>query len=411
MSVREEHRKIPENVMMAIQKMFLCEGFEQEFKCFYENYEDLKECSFFMYSDTIGVDFPEYFKWRTDEDFALLEIGVSEKYYAIDALICDEMLRTSKTDYALDICVELDTQAVSYLKNIFKNVDEINIPESKKGLFLFLSNSNVNYSDIFYVLENARKITKDCFEECYLNLKSYEVFKNLDLCLYMSTGQKKFMVDEGTMAVTVDTLFSDMKKEEFYRAWKDVYDIQENIFCLLAKAVLIENGNSKKSAENKMKMLIEFVNDSLGVYCEREMAICYYFFKHDKNTEKFFKKTKVNSKNVRETIESMAWDLTHVRLIERMYDFTFLGPVKFGIHPILTYDTGLREVLRLYPIKKIAIYEGYVIPWFKTSFREIFPLADELIHHSDVVRERKKVFISRNIECIKKELEICFSTK
>ena len=34
---------IPNNVMSGIQKMFACNGFDEEFVCFLENYNDLKD--------------------------------------------------------------------------------------------------------------------------------------------------------------------------------------------------------------------------------------------------------------------------------------------------------------------------------------------------------------------------------
>lgn len=396
---------LPENVILAIQDFFACDSFEEEIACFIKNYNALKDCKFLIYSDAYGVEFPECFKTNYNNDFAIIEIGSSDKYYVVDEKICEDVMRNKQSNYNLDICVELDTQVISYLKNIFKSREEINIPDSKKNLFYYLSQSNVNYSSILYLLENAKKITKDNMEEVYMNLKSYEIFRNFDYRLYVDEGKKCFRNDEANMMINIDNTFNNILSKKYHEYMKDIYDMQEHIYCLLLKAILIEHEYSKKSADNKMKMLVEYVNNNLGVFCEREMTICYHYFNHHENTEKFFKKTKSNSKNILNTVNGMAWDLTHIRLMERLYKFTFDGYVKFGIHPILTYDNGLKDVLKLCSVRKIAIYDGNLFPCFKSSFVEIFPESINLIHNSEVTEKRRIVFMNRNMELIKNELE------
>ena len=403
--IGNKRKYIPKNVMLAIQSFFLCDTFEEEIICYGQNYNDLKECKFLIYSNEVGVDFPDCFKTRLNSNFAIIEIGLTDKYYAIDAQIFEDMLKNTYTNYNLDMCIELDTQVISYLKSNFKSIEQINISDNREDLFYYLSELDVNYSSFPYLIENAKKITKENFQDIYLNLKSFEIFRNFDYRLYIEKGEKKFGIDESNMLINIDNMFNYIKSEKFQREMQDFYEMQEINYCLLLKAIIIENVNSKKSVKNKMELLIDFMNNSLGVFCEREMAICYYYFKHDKNTEKFFRKVKPNSKDIFDAINSMAWDLTHIRLLERLYDFTCVGPVKFGIHPILTYDNGLKDVLKLYPVKKIAIYDGYVIPWFRSSFAEIFPEAKELIHDEYITEKRKYVFRTKNIPVVKKELE------
>lgn len=307
--------------------------------------------------------------------------------------------------YGLDICVELDTQVVSYLKNIFKDWGKVEIPNDKMNLLCYLTRADVNYSSMPYMIENSRKIPTENFEECFLNLKSYEMFKHFDFKSYINTGQIMYNIDMVNMMISVDNTFKIMKSVEFYRNMKDFYDMQEAIYCILAKAISIEIIHSKKSAENKLKMLIEYVNDKLGVFCEREMAICYFYFQHDQRTNRFFRKVKSNSKNIFATINAMAWDLVHVRIIERWYDFVPSDKAKFGIHPLLTYDNGLKDVLKLYPIKKMAIYDGFTIPCFKQKFYELFPESIELIFKHAIAVKRKQVFAERNMKEIINELE------
>lgn len=398
-------REIPANILNAIMQMFSCNGFIEEFACLSEYYEDLKECSFLVYSDNEGIELPKFLKSNYENDFAIIEIGFSDKYYAIDHKIGIEMITKGEAKYNLDTCVELDTQAVSYLKSMFKSCDEIYIPEDKKELFYYLTSPDVNYSSLPYMIENASKITNDNFEEVYLNLKSYEMFKNFNFREYIDNGYKIFKNEESTMMINTDEMYNTIKSKKFFDNMKDYYDMQENTYCLLMKAISIEFQYSKKSISNKMKMLSDFVNEKLGVFCEREMAICYYYFGHYEETKKFFKKINKNSRDLNNTIKGMAWDLTHVRMLERLYNFTPEDSIKFGIHPILTYDNGLKDVLKLYPVKKMAIYKDYTIPCFKTKFYELFPESAELLFGEDVRAQRMKTFSIREIKKMIFELE------
>ena len=400
----EQKRTIPQNVLQGIMSMFMCNNFYEEFACYYVNYDVLKECSFFIYSDDEGQELPPIFKTNFENDFAVIEIGFSDRYYAIDSNICEDMFRNGVANYKLDVCIELDTQAVSYLKKMFKSRNEVDIPLDKQELFYYLNEPGINYSSLPYMVENAKKITKSNFEQIYLNLKSYEMFKNFDFKLYVDADIISYKKDEAYMQVMTDQMFSGMQSETFKNSMRDFYDIQKMIYCLLMKAVLIEWNNSKKSTINKMKILIDYINNSLGVFCEREMAICYFYFQHNEGTKKFFKKVNKGSKEIENTINGMAWDLTHIRLIEKLYSFTIGSDIKFGIHPILTYDNGLKDILKLYPIKKMAIYDGFTIPCFKLKFVDLVPDSKVLLFDEVVTEKRKKVFERANINGLMNEL-------
>lgn len=398
-------RKIPDKVLLAIQEVFLCNGFDEEFACFMKNYDELKECIFFIYSDNEGADFPDLFMTNLDNDFAIIEMGFSPKYYVIDVQTCIDMFKTGVANYGMDVCVELDTQVVSYLKGIFGEWNSICIPESKEKLFTYLTEAGVNYSSLPYLIENSKKICKDNFKEYYLNLLCYERFKRFDFNAYYQEGITRFEIDQSNIMINTDNAFKAFTSAEFIRQMQDFFDLQDYSYCLLMKAILIELSYTKKSAENKMRMLIDFVNAEMGLFAEREMIVCYFYFCHDSRTNRFFKKVKLNSKNVLTTIKGMAWDLTHARMLERAYSFVIDDKVKLGIHPILTYDNGLKDILMLCPIKKIAIYDGFVIPYFKQQFHQIFPESKEILFSEEMTVKRKKVFATKKIKDLIVKLE------
>ena len=226
-NIKDIQRKpIPHNVKMAIQEFFLCSNIEDEFECFLRNFDALKECKFFIYSDTIGAELPECFSTNYDNDFAIIEMGFANKYYVIDVQTCEDIINNKESYYSLDVCVELDTQVISYLKKIFISRENINIPDNKKELFYYLSDSNVNYSSLPYLIENAKKIINSSFEECYLNLISYEIFKHFDFISYYRYGIKSVDIEESNLIINVDNTFHSMRAGKFLVEMRDFYDLE-----------------------------------------------------------------------------------------------------------------------------------------------------------------------------------------
>ncbi|MGI5997566.1 MAG: hypothetical protein ACOX89_02765 [Lutispora sp.] len=134
---------------------------------------------------------------------------------------------------------------------------------------------------------------------------------------------------------------------------------------------------------------MEFVNKEIGCILEREIAICYLFLSHDKRIEKFFKKIKPNCKDIVKHISGMAWDLFHLRHLEFL--MATLKPLnaRYVLYSIITFDYGLQEVLKVYPIKKCAIYDGIFLPVFEIPLYELIKEIDDLqdfIHDTKTLR-------------------------
>lgn len=239
--------------MEAIKAMFLCEGFEEEFICFNCYKEELEDCIFLVYSDDFGVELPAVFRTNLENEFSIIEIGFSQRCYVIDKKTNEDMLNTGKSDYNVELCIELDTQAVSYLKNIFRDEKNINFPPDKLDMFFHLNKEEVNYSNILYHIENGGKISKSNFIDIYENLRSYELFKNFDFHHYMNSGEIKYEMDYSNMMINIDEAFKLFNSFVLPRNMEDVYDLQKTMYCLLMKAALIELYNGKKSEKTKVK--------------------------------------------------------------------------------------------------------------------------------------------------------------
>lgn len=151
--------------------------------------------------------------------------------------------------------------------------------------------------------------------------------------------------------------------------------------------------------------LFDFVNEQLGFIAERELEVCYCYFNHDEMTKKFFKKVQRNSNDLLDTINGMAWDLTHIRLIKQLFMFRPTDEVRFAIHMLLTFDNGLKEILQINPIEQIVFYEEIPIPKLKHFWVDNIPDAKEILLSDENKRKRQQTFSEMNVDKLRRILE------
>ena len=396
--------KIPEDVKEAINEMFLCKNLMEHMGCFQHFYEELKDCTFVVFSEDEGTELPEALHSNYDNDFAIINIGSTNRYYAVNSTIYEEMLRTGRSDYYIDVCVELDTQAVSYLKNIFEEYNKIPDYDKIRKMIEYLQLPEVNYCCVPYLVENAAKKDDIKVIDCYKNIKSFMLFKSFDFSVFEEKGECAYVRQEEDIQIDVDGLYNDMLSEKFYQAYENLFRMQKALYVLLLKTVCIEFTN-RKSAKNKVMELFDFVNEQLGFIAERELEVCYYYFNHHEKTKKFFKKVQKNSKDLLHTINGMAWDLIHIRLIEQQFTLKPTDEVRFAIHVLLTYDDGLKEILQINPIEQIVFYKDIPIPKLKHFWIDNIPGAKEKLLSEENRRRRHQAFVEKDVNELTRTLE------
>lgn len=396
--------KIPEDVKEAINEMFLCKNLMEHMGCFQHFYEELKDCTFVVFSEDEGTELPEALHSNYDNDFAIINIGSTNRYYAVNSTIYEEMLRTGRSDYYIDVCVELDTQAVSYLKNIFEEYNKIPDYDKIRKMIEYLQLPEVNYCCVPYLVENAAKKDDINVIDCYKNIKSFMLFKSFDFSVFEEKGECAYVRQEEDIQIDVDGLYNDMLSEKFYQVYENLFRMQKALYVLLLKTVCIEFTN-RKSAKNKVMELFDFVNEQLGFIAERELEVCYYYFNHHEKTKKFFKKVQKNSKDLLHTINGMAWDLIHIRLIEQQFTLKPTDEVRFAIHVLLTYDDGLKEILQINPIEQIVFYKDIPIPKLKHFWIDNIPGAKEKLLSEENRRRRHQAFVEKDVNELTRTLE------
>ncbi len=380
---------IPYEIKIAINNILACEEPIEALYTYVNNIELLHDCKFIFFSDEYGTDIPYFLKSQKINNFNIHCLTSSSKMVVIDADTCNEMFRTGKTTYAIDACIALDTQTVSYLKDIFTENPTI-INEKSKYFIDYLVINNINFDYSLYILENFKKLNnKEEIIKTYENLLACERFKALDMKKYLNEGLISYTKTNNELKLLTDETFFIMNNKSKSLETSPFENRYDAIKALLLKVAIIELKYSKKGIKYKINLLLEFINNEIGCIFEREIAICYLFFSHDKRVERFFKNIKPNCLDIVKHISGMAWDLSHLRHLE--YLIATFRPLnaRYELCSIITFDYGLQEVLEVYPIKKCAIYNGMFLPVFQIPLYELIKEIDDLqdfIYSTEAVR-------------------------
>lgn len=367
-----------EEIQEAVNDVLACEYPLEALSNF--NYHEtlLKDWKFIFFDNDYGADIPYFLKNQKIDNFNIYNLASANKMFVIDTDTYNDIFTLGTTTYSIDTCIALDTQTVSYLKDIFiENPMKIN--ERSKYYIEYLLKNNINYDYSLYMLENAHKLNSQKeIIDTYENLLACERFKSIDAERYFRDGIIVYTKTNDELKLLTDDIFYLMKNESKSPNVETLWERYYAIKALLLKVAIIELTYSKKGLKYRTSLLLEFVNNELGCFLEREMAISYLFFSHDKRIGKFFKKIKLNCIDILKHISGMAWDLSHLRHLE--YLMASLRPIntRYSLYSIITFDYGLQEVLDVYPIKKCAMSNDIFIPVFQTPIYELITEIDNL---------------------------------
>lgn len=365
--------RVSEDIMSIIDAILACEDMCEAVELYNTYSKDLKNCKFIIFSDEYGQELPEYMINKDLEGFKINSLTSCNKMFVIDEDTCNQMIKTNRANYFIDACIALDTQAVSYLTGLF-NDKNLEVNNKYKSIVDYIMKNEIDYDCSLYMWENSGKLNSiEEIEATYSNLLAIERFKSLNKEAYIDRGEVQYDKTDSEIYISADRMIGSMKKISNNPYLEDFNRRYDAIKLIILKSAIIEFKYPQKGIRYKIELLMDFVNNQLGYILEREIAICYLFLAHDKRVEKFFKKIKSNCYDIVKHINGMAWDLNHLRYIE--YTMSHYKPKKaiyeiYTLYSIITFDYGLQEVLKVYPIKKCVIYDGGFLPVFEVPLHE-----------------------------------------
>lgn len=213
---------------------------------------------------------------------------------------------------------------------------------------------------ISLIERTAKPIDSDVWKDYIFSYVKYDSLSSNDLnrlCdnLPLEKIKEKFAND----------IFENSKYKE------RTYDQFYIVACLVIKAFelkLIKN----KSKEEKCVELLNYSLNELNIYAEFELYILFKYLIDDDDVSKFFGKIQSMSNNIVSKINSTAWDIVHIRLVElQMLQALRKGNVEF--HYIGTKDKGLKKLIKINPIRFIGVIDDENIIIREYNILYMFP--------------------------------------
>ncbi len=304
-----------------------------------------------------------------------------KKVYMLDSETIDEMFsNTRNSTFPIDYSISLDNQIVSYLKPciadgenfpVFKN----SFPDDFEEILEFISRKEVSIDPLPYELENYINL-EDSHQRIFEKVKGYEFLRNIDREALIKNNLVKAVVSEEELIKKAQNYMSRL-----YQNLSDQYLIKDTFFdsqyLYLLKMMVINLEHPTLSSFDKTIKFLDFCNDEVFVIGIRELLLANEYFKKNQKL-RFFDKIQKNQKNrdkFFQHIKGMAWDLFHIRQMERNLTMRPDSRARYFFPALLTADKRLIEILDLISLKCCVynIDKNIIIPFFEVDIFEHIP--------------------------------------
>jgi len=286
-------------------------------------------------------------------------------------------------DFKIDYSIMFDTNFASYIRKFVKGLSLDNVGNEFYQLVDVLIKKEFQYDYTIYLTENIKEIvnpfTRNCkiSEEIIETIVSFELFKNIDSNEYIKSGKIKYLITkemaEYEAKKTIETYFRNPKMKPYI---DDLINLKQLILLNLIGMFQVHY-SSKAGPKKKMKEYLDFVSTHIGLYLERESIIAYELFSKNKLLSIFNKMSNnMKAEYLGERLDNIAWDFLVPRLMER--SIAIGGEGDYFIPLLLTFDIGLHNMLKLYPVKGVVFEKGKigVIPISELNTDEFFKRND-----------------------------------
>lgn len=335
----------------------------------------------FIFSSSKG-SIPGYtVNYNFTKGSAIRGLFKGDKVYMLDTETVTEMFSdTGNSIFPIDYSISLDTQIVSYLNSCIASekgspVFKSSFPDDFNEILEFISRKEVSIDPLPYEFENYTDL-KHSSQRIFKQIKGYEFLRNIDREAFIKHNIVKTLISEEDLIKNSQNYISRL-----YQNLSDSHKIKDTLFdsqyLYLLKMIVINLENSNLSAFDKTIKFLNFCNDEVFVIGIRELLIANEYFKKKQNL-KFFGKIQKNQKSKDkffQHIKGMAWDLFHIRQMERYLTTLPDSRARYFFPALLTADKRLIKILELTSLK-CCVYnadKNIIIPFFELDIFEHIP--------------------------------------
>ncbi|WP_314004412.1 hypothetical protein [Gemella morbillorum] len=328
-----------------IQEIINCETIMQKMEVF--NRWSLSECRVLLF-DEEKSNFGNIGKSISHGKFNLIGLGDYQKTWVID----------KNTMNAKDNFLPV-ARIINYDLNIFTYIHDLyrgrNVPD-KENLIRFLyeikSLSLINNISTALMERYTSSINRELLARM---IESYVYFDSINFEAFQSNVPQTLKANEYNWMKEI------WEDAEAYLSNDEVIQQYEAMCCYILKAFILKN-TKNLSTEAKIAEFKRYCFEDLCVFLELEMTLLILFLKNDSSVQEIFKKLQLGAKELIDKIHNTAWDIFHIRLLEKSTLFNYIeNPDVVYLHYFATADSGLAEVLRANPIKMLVYYNERII--------------------------------------------------
>lgn len=262
------------------------------------------------------------------------------------------MLEHYASCFGMDIELSMDTNVVSYLMQYQEGKK---VPEDFTLCIDYLIEEHLNYDPMHYFYENVRFFGKPKQQiTLFSEMLSYNILRTLDKKLWKERRVLQSTLTKEALIRKTDYEFQVLQEIQTHEEERNYLEIiYRSVYLTLLKMVEIQLLHPKWKLEHKMQAFLSFFLEKTGTIPKREFVLAYHYFQ--KTTAMlFFRKIQKGKDNL-PLLKNMAWDLFHIRMIEKAQHLYVDGSMRIYMIPsFLTFDRGLQEVLLLCPVSRIA---------------------------------------------------------
>lgn len=372
-----------------IQEIINCETIIQKMEVF--NRWNLNECRVFLF-DEEKSNFGNIGKSISHGKFNMIGLGDYQRTWVIDK----NTMNAKNNLLPVARIINYDLNIFTYIHDLYRGR---NVPDKENLIrFLYEIKSLSLTNDISTAL--MERYTSSINRELLARMiESYVYFDSINFEVFQSNVPQTLKASEYNWMKEI------WEDAEAYLSNDEVIQQYEAVCCYILKAFILKN-TKNLSTEAKIAEFKRYCFEDLCVFLELEMTLLILFLKNDSSVQEIFKKLQLGAKELIDKIHNTAWDIFHIRLLEKSTLFNCIeNPDVVYLHYFATADSGLAEVLRANPIKMLVYYNERIIS-IRRYGRQDFLTEDELNSYitEETVRLRAEKVKSIDFCSIKQRL-------
>lgn len=271
--------------------------------------------------------------------------------FSSKSIAVQNMMTGGKSNFLLDWSFSFDSNVAEKVR-AYVNLENINAKDRDRVITLLKLKKKFSLqTDLLpFLLENLRLSRSDIKNERPLN--TVIAFKKLDYLDWQAFEKNplkpEFICDEKTLLKDANDTYDSMVNDKEVKKWEYKSLFTQVILFELAIIWLRKNG----SIEEQFSELIDFCVLQLGKLAKFELKFAWRFLNQPTRT-RFFGPLNGVSKDLTKALKGMAWDMTHLRLLETLSTKTTFD--SFYVPFFVSFDEKFSEILKQNQLQMLLV--------------------------------------------------------